>query len=549
MISVRKILAASFILALPSVSPAQTIRTVSTDVTLNEDGSADIVQRWDVTVSSGTEWYLPVSNLGDMELSGFGVSENGVDFIYEGTDWDVDRSLGEKAGRCGIVRTGKGLELCWGQGSYGNHVWVCRYHLSGLVKSLRDYDAFNHQFVNEGLPSVPQKADISFRNATGSGEWTYDNTRVWGFGFEGEAEISDGVIRASSRGGFRSMIMMVRFDKGIFSPALSLDIPFQKMQDKAFRKSSYKNDDDGEFIFMIVMILCVLLFFGFIVWIIICKLTGHIYRKGLFGVSKIDSWFRDVPLGGDLPSVWYVYSKAFRFKSVSPENLIGVFFLKWILNKYVRVIKSSEGKNRVSLVFDERTPSFQSPEEESLYRWAVEASGDSVLEKAEFRKWSRKHHEKLLKWPEDIGGRGFANLVSGAYLKSVSKAVESRTAELRRVIEFRNYLNEFTLSSERSAEDVAMWKDYLIYAQMFGIADKVAKQFRTLYPDMFENLARENGMDPLTLLYCISWNNRMSAAYYSAALSSGGASGGFGGHTSLGGGGGFSGGGIGGGSR
>ena len=89
----------------------------------------------------------------------------------------------------------------------------------------------------------------------------------------------------------------------------------------------------------------------------------------------------------------------------------------------------------------------------------------------------------------------------------------------------------------------------LFYAQLFGIADKVAKQFQKLYPAEFSQLAGETGMDSTTLLYTMNWTNRMSSRAFSNAVAKAGSINGTGGHSSFGGGGGFSGGGFGGGGR
>ena len=43
-----------------------------------------------------------------------------------------------------------------------------------------------------------------------------------------------------------------------------------------------------------------------------------------------------------------------------------------------------------------------------------------------------------------------------------------------------------SLMNEKEAIEVNLWDMYLIYAQIFGIADKVAKQFKKLYPNEIE---------------------------------------------------------------
>ena len=75
------------------------IRNIDISLTLHRDGSAGVHEVWDVCAASGTEWYLVRNNLGDIDILDLAVSdESGLDFINEG-EWDVDRSIADKAGR------------------------------------------------------------------------------------------------------------------------------------------------------------------------------------------------------------------------------------------------------------------------------------------------------------------------------------------------------------------------------------------------------------------------------------------------------------------
>ena len=42
----------------------------------------------------------------------------------------------------------------------------------------------------------------------------------------------------------------------------------------------------------------------------------------------------------------------------------------------------------------------------------------------------------------------------------------------------KKFLNEFSNISKREAIEVTLWEEYLMYAQIFGIAKKVAKEFK-----------------------------------------------------------------------
>ena len=126
----------------------------------------------------------------------------------------------------------------------------------------------------------------------------------------------------------------------------------------------------------------------------------------------------------------------------------------------------------------------------------------------------------------------------------------------KHLVQFKTFLQDFTLMEEREAGQVMLWKDYLVYAQLFGSADKVARNFQKLYPAEFKELTESMGVSSYGLMHTMntasSYANLMmytamtrqrevDAASY---RSSGG-----GGRGSFGGGGGFSGGGHGGGTR
>ena len=67
---------------------------------------------------------------------------------------------------------------------------------------------------------------------------------------------------------------------------------------------------------------------------------------------------------------------------------------------------------------------------------------------------------------------------------------ESRTAdahlqagEVQQVVGFVHYLKDFSLVEERHMEEVNLWKEYLVYASFYGIADQVRKDMKKVAPD------------------------------------------------------------------
>ena len=214
-------------------------------------------------------------------------------------------------------------------------------------------------------------------------------------------------------------------------------------------------------------------------------------------------------------------------------------------------------KKTINLVFPQQIPTAEqmSPAEIELFSMAREACGDNlILEKNEFKKWSRKKYEKVTAWPEKAEKEGKRFLQLKGYIdEKGKKGTEEGTNEMRHVIELQNFLKDFTKIDERTVMETILWKEYLIYAQLFGIADKVSKQMSKLFPAEMEQFSRSLGTDQTILMRTISYNHSMTCSAVLNALSKSGGgsswSSGGGGSSSFGGGGGFSGGGYGGGSR
>ena len=106
-------------------------------------------------------------------------------------------------------------------------------------------------------------------------------------------------------------------------------------------------------------------------------------------------------------------------------------------------------------------------------------------------------------------------------------------------------MQDFSLISERSVEEVDIWEDLLVYATLYDIAEEVMKDFKKIYPNLTER--NDDYMTYIGLSY--AYRNITYSAMLSGEAAQRARSSGKGGSSSLGGGGGFSGGGFGGGSR
>jgi len=94
---------------------------------------------------------------------------------------------------------------------------------------------------------------------------------------------------------------------------------------------------------------------------------------------------------------------------------------------------------------------------------------------------------------------------------------------------------------DKEAIEVMLWEEYLMYAQIFGVADKVAKQFKKLYPEVITDYDYESVVFVRNVSYS-GIRSANTAKQRAQSYSSGGggfSSGGGGGGSFGGGGGGF----------
>ena len=100
----------------------------------------------------------------------------------------------------------------------------------------------------------------------------------------------------------------------------------------------------------------------------------------------------------------------------------------------------------------------------------------------------------------------------------------------------KKYMEDFSLLDEKEVPALEVWEKYLVYATAFGIADKVLKQLKTIYPniDELDNFHTSTYMyfmyhSNFSTSFNSAINSSISSAYSSGSGGGGGFSGGGGG--------------------
>ncbi|MCF0167356.1 MAG: DUF2207 domain-containing protein [Bacteroidales bacterium] len=582
----RKVIFTCFLLLVASICAAagSYVSSLNITVRLQPNGDAVVSEKWAIDVDDKiSEWYLVMDNMGERKIENLSVCDETTTFENEGK-WNVDRSRAKKAGKCGIVyKSGNSYEVCWGVGSSGPHTYTATYTVTNLVQAYADtVCGFHHQFVAYDLGSAPQEATITIERE--GVPFSLENAKIWAFHFYGDINFEDGKIVARTTEPLTAscaMTVMCQFEGSAFDCAISNSKPFAKIKEKAMRGSDYTSGSDssdvsdGLAIFFLIGVLdvclAVVLFF---LGVIIPPLRKKFFIAGTcvlsllifypifkyFNIRKYlkkdndYTWYREIPFNRNLRTNLHVFNKLHYYSYDDRPLLIEAYILRLLNAGALTIRQYSNSKGEIkSYLHIEPDADFDNLVERKielkLYDILKDAAGeDGILQEKELKKYCSLHSEKVSRWYESL------TLPTNS-LKSYPRT------DVQRCYGLYNFLKDFSLIDERGAMEVTLWDEYLVMATIFGIADKVRKDFKEICPEYFQ-LTKccahlDSAMDITSLNYTINHMSRYihthtHSAYSSeqakAMASSSGSSGG-GGRASFGGGGGFSGGGYGGGGR
>lgn len=541
---------------------ATSISSIDMDIYVKDDGNAIITETWNVNVTDGTEGYHPYYNLGNSTISNLVVSMDGEEFTTI-SDWDIDDSFGDKSYKAGFYQASSNeLDICFGVSSYGNHTYIIQYMISGFVAEVNDYDMIYWNLFPYDFSAKPDNVSITIYS-----DFNYYDVELYGYGKYGAYnELRNGKIYIDSKGTVDTdeyITILARFSKDTFNSSNVLDNDFEYYYNMAEEGAINYSDNSNSFVSKLLAFLGAFLsiFINIFVWgfIVIFVLLSNRNGKCRFGnvgnkVRKDVPNFREIPCNKDIyRAYWVAYNYGLINKK---EDLLGAILLKWLKDGNIKIDKIEKSgllKNKTeSNVLFLKEPTSGIELEIKLYSWMLEASGeDGKLESNEFKKWCKKNYSKIIKFFDEIidfeskmlVNEGKAKITQENKFKffkfSYYDIDGSMMQEAEQMTGLKKFLKEFTLIKEREPIEVSLWNEYLIYAQIFGIADKVASQFKKLYPEVIDSM-NSMGYDysDILFIHMITYDGMKSAnAAQSAAHSSAGGGGGsFGGG---GGGGGF----------
>ena len=523
---------------------------IKMDINLLEDGSAKITEVWDVKADSGSEWYKQFYNLGNQELTDFQVAMDGEVLQYK--SWNVKETIDQKSGYYGINYVSEGLELCFGKEDMRRHKFTLTYTLSNMIINTSD-----SQVLYQTL--FPNVTADNFSVTIHSYYEFPDTLDVWGYGYKGYAYVSNGKIEMSNEGSLYDnyVTLLVKFPLNTFntenysSSFNSFDDVYNKAEEGTFEYDYGDQSDKIESFFDgLLSFLSFIVPFIFIIGAAVsASKSGYGYKDNKVIDKKNAPFFRDIPCNKDI-----YYANAlielnnFGYKE---GNILGAIILKWVRTNKIKFKNEQKGIfNKETSVIDlTMNPTFDDELEKKLFDIMYEASIDGFLEARELEKWSRKNYSRFLNLFSKIKDREINRLKSDNHIYKRTDKHECKKKNVMddmiyedstRLYGLKKFLQEFSSIDTKEVMEVHLWDEYLMFAYLFGIADKVAKQLKNMYPEFMAE--QDFNYDTIIFVNTLSTRSVMAASSARSAAESyssggGGFSSGGGGGGSFGGGG------------
>lgn len=521
---------------------ANTLDSINTTVNIDENGNGHVTEIWKLNADEGTESYHSFGNMKDREITDFTVARDGQTYNNVST-WNVEWSKSQKYNKNGINHTNNGLELCWGI-EYGMHTYVVNYTIKNLVWQYDNNQVLYFTFLPKDMNPSPNLFSLTIK-----GSQNFSDVKYSSYGFNSTNTINNGQINFKSNGKMTSneyVVALVGFPNGTFTPTITKSGTYEDVANEALQGA--KLNEKQTFIDTILPIIFFVLFAGVIILIIVLTARAQDrYDETEFIIPKEINNFRDIPFNKDVMQAYFIGQ---RKKIMKQENIMGAILLKWIKQNQIMMVPTEGGildfnkNDNYYLDLTSLQKADNKAEEELKNILLTAADENKHLTPKEFKKWCQRHYKKVNNWLDNLStvskklliDNNFIKQTEENYTKNKTRKVYKFTPQLAeefiKLKGLKQFLEDMTIIEDKKAIEVHMWDEYLIFAQGFGIADKVAKQFKDFHPTEYnDNMSYYNNyiwINTFSLNSISAARNAASAASSGGSFSGGGmSSGGF----------------------
>lgn len=578
------------------------LRNLNYDVTLNSDGTADVIETWRIRIEDtntlfktfkvDTSKYKEITNVKVQEVK----TSGNVNFTrINQYKYHVDKNC-----YYALIYNGK-FEIAWGAHAENTtRTYKISYKIIDAVKNYNDCSEFYWQFIStdSAIPADVVEGTIKLPSSVSN----IEDLRVWAHGpLHGDIEkISANTVKFKINDLASKTMLEARVvtPTNIFSKNLnksntnklnSILTQEQKWADEANaeRERIAKQIETRTRIVIAVFIITNIL--GLVLTIVIIKKIIK-YHKELKNTPIVKpeqeyDYFRDIPDETETPAgvglLYYFKSSGLQ---VNMPKIISATMLDLCMKKYIEFEPVENKKNQIKVILKKDEIGDLTSDEKIVYELLkkVPKKEEKSFTMKEFEKYARNHSSSILntfskiedvakgneenkenyskdlikqanKW--SIKGVGYIALfvvsifimwiltlpalVASIYCFKISsrynRLTEKGINEKAKWVGLKKYMEEFSMIDEKTVPELILWEKYLVYATVFGIADKVLKQLKVVYPQITDTeYMNSHGYTYMNLMYSHNFSNSfvsslntsLTTSYHSATNYSSGSGGG-----------------------
>lgn len=569
------------------------LKSLDYDVQLNSDGTMDVVETWNIEIEDTNTLfktfevdktkYKEIADVEVVEINGNG-TKNSFTEIYE-EQYHVDKDC-----FYALINSDGKFEIAWGAHAKNTtKKYQISYTVIDAVKNYNDCSEWYWQFISteSAIPADVVTGTVKLPTQVTN----IDDLKVWAHGPSNgnierysEDTVKFKVENLSSKVMLETRIVVPNEIFFLNDNEVNIDKlddileEEQRWADEANRKREMAK-------------ISIYVFYAFSALIAIFFLTKiKKYNKVLKETPKLEpetkvDYYREFPDESETPAgVAFLYYFGVTGISNNIPKVISATMLDLCLKQYLSFEILDEKKKQIKIILNNNKNIEELPEDEkyiyNIFETIANDETNSFTIK-EFEKYIKKHSNSMLakfqkiedkaKEKEQNKGNYDKDIVQQATNWSIkgtlyivfaiffifailpvipliinavycfkiysrlNRLTQKGINEKELWVGLKKYMEDFSMIDKKEVPELVLWEKYLVYATVFGIADKVLKQLKVVYPQITDtNYMTTHGYTYMYLMYSIGNNgnfiNSISTSinntYSSINYSSGGGSGG-----------------------
>lgn len=386
------------------------------DVTLNEDGSVDIIETWDVDISETNTMFKEF----DLSVGSYFIENVKVTEVIDNEEIPLDQIYEEQyhvQSGCyyGLMKSYNTFEIAWNVGldnSSDRRVYKMYYTVINAVTTYSDCSEFYWQFISK-------ENTMTGDNITGNihlpaGITNIEKLHIWGHGdFSGNTEIINKQELAFNIKHLRSNAMIeirVVTEDNLFE--LSNNVNYTEKLSLILDEEAKWAEEANREKAMYKAIMLVIFALSFILFIIYFRKILKYIRAGKeLKMQKYDvnelKYFRDIPdeknaTPARAAYMYYFYKTNSSFETYT-SNIFSATLLQLTLKKFIS-LQPIDNKNVKINILENTNKSTLTADEEIIYDFLVSVSDKTTnsVETNDLQKYAKKNYEKFFKLMHNV---------------------------------------------------------------------------------------------------------------------------------------------------